>query len=627
MSNIENYQYLNRINHPDDVKALKEEELPLLASELRHFLVESVERTGGHLASNLGVVELSIALHRVFSTPRDHIIFDVGHQSYVHKILTGRKDGFDTLRQSGGLSGFTKRSESEHDCFGAGHSSTSISAALGFARADAMNGSDAYTVAVVGDGALTGGMIHEAMNNCDSKLRLIVIVNENEMSISPNIGRFAENLARIRSGERYFLTKQATVKVLNAIPLVGKYICRGLRKVKRILKNLLYGSNYFEKMGLYYLGPVDGNDMEAMEGILRLAKEQNDSVLIHVKTQKGKGYAPAEENPDRYHGLSPKSDAPQTSSFSAEFGKALCHIANENEDVCAITAAMRDGTGLRGFGEQYPERFFDVGIAEPHAVTFAAGLAAAGKRPVVAIYSTFLQRAYDNIIHDVALQNLPVCFCIDRAGLNDADGPTHHGIFDVSFLSSIPNMTIYTPATYGALAAAMREAMSQNGPVAIRYPRGAENPEVLAHFYGDKPVDAPGLRRDFTCNDELDAVIVTHGRIVSEAIKAKGLLAQKGIRIGILLAECIKPYGALAELVDDALSGIDCPIVTLEEEIRSGGFGISLVDKLTARESFTHRKFAVMALDDTFAEQTVCEGIYKTAGISADDIAKTIETI
>ena len=625
MSNIENYQYLNRINGPDDVKALKEEELPILASELRHFLVESVERTGGHLASNLGVVELSIALHRVFSTPRDHIIFDVGHQSYVHKILTGRKDGFDTLRQSGGLSGFTKRSESEHDCFGAGHSSTSISAALGFARADAMNGSDAYTVAVVGDGALTGGMIHEAMNNCDSKLRLIVIVNENEMSISPNIGRFAENLARIRSGERYFLTKQATVKVLNAIPLVGKYICRGLRKVKRILKNLLYGSNYFEKMGLYYLGPVDGNDMEAMEGILRLAKEQNDSVLIHVKTQKGKGYAPAEENPDRYHGLSPKSDTPKTSSFSAEFGKALCHIANENEDVCAITAAMRDGTGLRGFGEQYPERFFDVGIAEPHAVTFAAGLAAAGKRPVVAVYSTFLQRAYDNIIHDVALQNLPVCFFIDRAGLNDADGPTHHGIFDVSFLSSIPNMTIYTPATYGALAAAMREAMSQNGPVAIRYPRGAENPEVLAHFYGDKPVDAPGLRRDFTCNDALDAVIVTHGRIVSEAIKAKRLLAQKGIRIGILLAECIKPYDKLAVLVKEALGDRACPIVTLEEEIRSGGFGISLADRLTADATFEGRKLAVMAPAESFVEQTKHEDIFKTAGVSAEDIVEKIQ--
>ena len=627
MSNIEQYQYLNRINGPDDVKALAEEELAPLADELRRFLVESVEKTGGHLASNLGVVELSIALHRVFSTPHDHIIFDVGHQSYVHKLLTGRRDQFETLRQSGGLSGFTKRTESEHDCFGAGHSSTSISAALGFAEADALNGSDAYTVAVVGDGALTGGMIHEALNNCDSRLRLIVIVNENEMSISHNIGRFAENLARIRSGEGYFLTKQATVKVLNAIPLIGKYICRGLRKVKRTLKNLLYGSNYFEKMGLYYLGPVDGNDMEAMEGILRLAKEQNDSVVIHVKTQKGKGYAPAEENPDRYHGLSPKGNRASSDSFSSEFGRLLCEMARENGDVCAITAAMCGGTGLEEFSREFPERFFDVGIAEPHAVTFAAGLAAGGKRPVAAIYSTFLQRAYDNIIHDVALQNLPVCFCIDRAGLNASDGPTHHGIFDVSFLSSIPNMTIYTPATYGALAAAMRAALSADGPVAIRYPRGGEDPAVVCRFYGESSHGVVGLRRDFEVGAALDAVIITHGKIVSEAMHAQAILAERGVHVGILLAECIKPYGALATLVDEALSGIDCPVITLEEEIRSGGFGISLMDKLTERESFAHRRFAVMALDDTFAEQTVCESIYKTAGISADDIAAKIETV
>lgn len=627
MSNIENCQYLNRINGPDDVKALAEADLAPLADELRRFLVESVEKTGGHLASNLGVVELSIALHRVFSTPHDRIIFDVGHQSYVHKLLTGRRDAFVTLRQSGGLSGFTKRTESEHDCFGAGHSSTSISAALGFARADALNGSDAYTVAVVGDGALTGGMIHEALNNCDSKLRLIVIVNENEMSISHNIGHFAENLAKIRSDERYFLTKQATVKMLNAIPLIGKYICRGLRKVKRTLKNLLYGSNYFEKMGLYYLGPVDGNDIEAMEGILRLAKEQNDSVVIHVKTQKGKGYAPAEAKPDRYHGLAPKDDTSSPDSFSSEFGKLLCKQAKENVDICAITAAMCDGTGLGGFRRDFPERFFDVGIAEPHAVTFAAGLAAGGKRPVAAIYSTFLQRAYDNIIHDVALQNLPVCFCIDRAGLNASDGPTHHGIFDVSFLSSIPNMTIYTPATYGALASAMRAALSADGPVAIRYPRGGENQEVVSRFYGEGSWGVVGLRRDFEEGSSLDAVIITHGKIVAEAMRAQAILLEKSVRVGILLAECIKPYEKLATLVADALSDTSCPVVTLEEEIRSGGFGISLVDKLTANDAFANRRLAVMALDDSFAEQTVNEDIYKTAGVSAHDVILKIESM
>ena len=627
MSNIENYQYLNRINGPDDVKALAEEELAPLAEELRRFLVESVEQTGGHLASNLGVVELSVALHRVFSTPRDHIIFDVGHQSYVHKILTGRRDAFDTLRQSGGISGFTKRAESEHDCFGAGHSSTSISAALGFAQTDALNGSDAYTVAVVGDGALTGGMIHEALNNCDSKLRLIVIVNENEMSISYNIGRFAENLAKIRSGEGYFLTKQATVKVLSAIPLIGKYICRGLRKVKRTLKNLLYGSNYFEKMGLYYLGPVDGNDMEAVEGILRLAKEQQDSVLVHIKTKKGKGYAPAEENPNRYHGLAPKSGDTCSGSFSAEFGKTLCDMAEKDEDICAITAAMCDGTGLDTYSKTYPDRFFDVGIAEPHAVTFAAGLAAGGKRPVVAIYSTFLQRAYDNIVHDVALQRLPVCLCIDRAGLNAPDGPTHHGIFDVSFLSSIPNMTIYTPATYGALRCAMREALSIDGPVAIRYPKGAENDLVVSHFYGESIPDSLGIRPDFGSRDEPDAVIVTHGKIVSEALRAQEAMAKKGKRIGILLAEFIKPYDRLAVLVAEAISDKDCPVITLEEEIRSGGFGMSLWDQLARLPAFADRRVEIMALDDSFAEQMENEDIYTTAGVSADHIVAKIEDV
>lgn len=627
MSNMERYQYLNQINCPDDVKALAQQDLEPLAAEIRDFLVTSVEETGGHLASNLGVVELSIALHRVFSTPHDHIVFDVGHQSYVHKLLTGRKDAFSTLRQGGGISGFTKRAESEHDCFGAGHSSTSVSAAIGLARADLLNGSDAYTVAVVGDGALTGGMIHEAFNNCDSKLRLIVIVNENEMSISPNIGRLAEALARIRSGERYFLTKRATVKILHGIPFIGKYICAGLRKVKRLLKNWLYGSNYFEKLGLYYLGPVDGNDMEAMEEILRLAKEQEDSVVIHVKTKKGKGYQPAEENPDRYHGLAPRGSVPCEKDFSRAFGETLCSLAAEDPSVCAITAAMCDGTGLSSFKEGYPNRFFDVGIAEQHAVTFAAGLAAGGKRPFAAIYSTFLQRAYDNVIHDVALQNLPVCLCIDRAGLNPSDGPTHHGIFDVSFLSAIPNMTIYTPLTYATLSLAMREALSADGPTAIRYPRGAENPEVVSHFYGDCVPETLGIRRDFEDEASLDAVIVTHGRVAAEALAAQKELVGAGIRVGIILAERIKPYGTFAQQVRDALRGISCPVVTLEEEIRSGGMGMLLCDVLRSYPEFSERRISVMALDDSFAIQTKKEGIYQTAGVSAAHIVTEIRRL
>ena len=627
MADIEKYQYLNRIHDPRDVKALDEKELAPLAEEIRSFLVETVEETGGHLASNLGVVELSIALHRVFSTPHDHIIFDVGHQSYVHKMLTGRIEAFSTLRQSGGLSGFTKRTESEHDCFGAGHSSTSISAALGFAEADAMSGSDAYTVAVVGDGALTGGMIHEALNNCDRKHRLIVIVNENEMSISPNIGRLAESLARIRSGERYFLTKRATVRILNGIPLIGKYICRGLRNVKRSLKNLLYGSNYFEKLGLYYLGPVDGNDIEAVEEILRLAKEQQDSVVIHLKTQKGKGYAPAEQSPDLYHGVSAKGGESCGGSFSHTFGDLLCGLAEKDPSVCAITAAMCDGTGLNRFCEQYPNRFFDVGIAEPHAVTFAAGLAANGKKPVAAIYSTFLQRAYDNIVHDVALQNLPVCLCIDRAGLNAADGPTHHGIFDVSFLSSIPNMTIYTPATYGALARAMEEALSLESPSAIRYPRGGEDGRVVERFYGDASGGGAYLRYDFSQEDDLDAVIVTHGRIVSEAMVAQEQLAMDDIRVGIILAERIKPYGELASEVSRVIGDRECPLVTLEEEIRAGGMGMMLLDKLRNDPAFAQRKTAILAADDQFVIQTDQENIYKTAGVSAEHVMNAVRSL
>ncbi len=609
-----NYQHLYTIESPDDVKALSPTECRILESELRDFLVEKVTKNGGHLASSLGVVELSVALARVFSTPHDHIIFDVGHQSYVHKILTGRRDRFDTLRRGGGISGFTKRSESEHDCFGAGHSSTSVSAAVGFAEADRLSGSDAYTVAVLGDGAFTGGMVHEAFNNCDKNLRLIVVLNENEMSISKNIGHFAESLSKIRSSRRYFLTKQRTAKVLNKIPLLGKLLFRAMRATKRFLKNTLYGSNYFEDMGLYYLGPVDGNDGAAVEEILRIAKEQTSSVVVHIKTKKGKGYAPAEAEPDRFHGLSPEGDTTKC-GFSKAFGKSICALAEKDEDICAITAAMCSGTGLDGFREAYAERFFDVGIAESHAVTFAAGLAANGKKPVVAVYSTFLQRAYDNIVHDVALQNLPVCFCIDRAGLNPADGPTHHGIFDVAFLSEIPNVTIYTPPTYAMLERSLTLALASPHPTVIRYPRGSENEEVVKHFYAGGVSD-PGVRFDFSNEDKLDALIVTHGKIVVEALQAQALLEKKRIRVGIALLEVLKPYDRIAELLPEG----DYPVLTLEEEIRNGGMGMCLFDAWKPKGK-TH----IMALDDGFAEQTVDEDIYKTVGLDAESIVKQIE--
>ena len=447
------YERIRAIRSPEDVRAMDEQDIGTLCEDIRRVLIDRTEQNGGHLASNLGVVELTVAIHRVFESPKDHIIFDVGHQSYVHKLLTGRADVFDTLRQSGGLSGFPRRDESAHDAFGAGHASTSVSAALGMARAEHLRGSDAYTVAVLGDGALTGGMIHEALNNCAGNLKLIIILNENEMSISKNTGRFARLLTGLRTAPGYFHTKTFLDKVLVRLPLIGAPMLRGLRRFKNWIKELLYSNNYFESMGLNYFGPTDGNDEQEVEKLLCRAKERQGCCLVHLRTVKGKGYDKAEHDPDTYHGISPATaSSTEAPTFSQAFGQALTRAADQRQDICAITAAMRQGTGLVPFFERHPARFFDVGIAEEHAVTFAAGLAAGGYLPVVAVYSTFLQRGYDQILHDVALQRLPVLFAIDRAGLNGSDGPTHHGIYDVAFLSHMPGIDIYEPPTTQALS-------------------------------------------------------------------------------------------------------------------------------------------------------------------------------
>ena len=411
-------EYLPRISSPEDLKAMPKETLGALADEIRSELVRVVSDNGGHLASNLGVVELTMAIHRVFDCPRDHLIFDVGHQSYVHKMLTGRYALMDGIRQPGGISGFQKRSESEYDCFGAGHSSTSLSAALGFATADKLSGSDAYTVAVVRDGAYTGGMVHEALNNCKKNLRLVIILNENEMSISKNIGSFATSLSRLRASAGYFRTKRATGIFLRKIPLVGKGIFNAIKHLKMMFKNALYGSNYFESMGLTYLGPVDGNNYEGVENLLLQAKKLNESVIVHVKTTKGKGYEPAESSPASYHSMTPGASCGE--SFSSVMGHALADMGESDGRLLAITAAMSDGTGLEEWRVRHPDRFFDVGIAESHAMTFAAGLAANSMRPCVAIYSTFMQRAYDNVIHDVALQRR---YRASEAPRNDAYRP------------------------------------------------------------------------------------------------------------------------------------------------------------------------------------------------------------
>lgn len=617
MSEKAKIKYLSNIHSPEDFKKIPKEELDDVAKEIRSELVRVVSQNGGHLASNLGVVELSMAIHRVFDTPKDHVIFDVGHQSYVHKMLTGRYSQIESIRKAGGLSGFPKISESEHDAFGAGHSSTSFSAALGFATADKLNASDAYTVAVFGDGAYTGGMIHEALNNCQKDLRLIIILNENEMSISKNIGRFAKNLSKLRASAGYMKTKRATVSVLNKIPLIGKPLFRLIRWVKIHLKNAFYGSNYFESMGLTYLGPIDGNDYNAVEKLLREAKRLNESVIIHVKTQKGKGYEPAEAEPAKYHGMLPEGANTDKKSFSVIMGEHLSSIANENKKICAITAAMSDGTGLTSFKEDHSDRFFDVGIAEEHALTFAAGLAANGMRPCVAIYSTFMQRAYDNVIHDVALQDLPVVMLVDRAGINLKDGATHHGIFDVAFFSHIPNIRIYAPISYKGLCASINEAITLDSPSVIRYPSGTEDEDLVKTFYGNGDFSEISLKTNFNMNDidKFDAIIVTHGRIASEALKTAESF-DADINVGVILLEILKPYGESAERIIKLIGKNVKALLFYEEEIKSGGMGMNLAEEMRGALSERKIKYDILAIDDNFAAVSKQgQNAYQMAGV------------
>ncbi len=620
----EKYKILDKVNSPEELKKLKGEEIEPLCGEIRDFLIENVRKTGGHLASNLGVVELSVALHRVFSTPKDHIIWDVGHQSYVHKMLTGRKNEFDTLRKSGGLSGFEKRSESEHDAFGTGHSSTSLSAAVGIAEADRLKGeNDRFTIAVVGDGAFTGGMIHEALNNCRRQLKLIIILNENEMSISKNIGHFAETLSKLRSTLGYGKTKRFTRRFLSRLPFIGRPVFKLIIGVKKSIKTLMYGSNYFEDMGLFYIGPIDGNDYTQMESALQNAKAQGENVIIHIKTKKGKGYEPAETDPGRYHSM-PKGEIAEKANdtFSEIFGKKLTDMANKDKSICAITAAMCDGTGLTPFREKHPDRFFDVGIAEAHALTFAAGLASEGMKPFAAIYSTFLQRGYDNIIHDIALQGLPVTVCIDRAGLNAADGATHHGIFDVAFLSEVPGMIIYAPATKEALEKALEEAAELDLPVAVRYPSGREIPEIKEAFYADGNIERLSLRSDIKENSEPDILIVTYGRVASEALKAKAVLSEGGKKCGVVLLERLKPYRETAVSLLPYLPKKDGLVLFLEEEIRAGGMGMMLSSELVRLGEAKDIAYKILAPDDDFVIPEKGQTVYEAAGVSAADIVR-----
>ena len=612
------YKFLDKVNSPRDIKELKSDEVPVFCSEVRDFLVKTVGEHGGHLSSNLGAVELSVAIHRVFESPKDKIVFDVGHQSYVHKIITGRKERFNELRIPGGLSGFTKIEESEHDAFGAGHSSTSLSAALGFAEANALSGSDAYTVAVVGDGAYTGGMIHEALNNCHPDLRLVIILNENGMSISKNRGAFASSFAKARMSKGYMSFKRGTKSFLSHIPLIGKPLSRLLSFVKDGLKEMVYDENYFESLGLYYAGPIDGNDFRAVEKMLKEAKRLGKCVVIHLKTCKGKGFEPAEKRPDEFHGVSNGKSAPD--SFHSVFADKLVALAQDDEKVVAVTAAMGIGTGLDTFGKCFKERYFDVGIAEEHALTFSAAISAAGYKPFVAVYSTFLQRAYDNILHDVALQKLPVRMIIDRAGLAPGDGATHHGIFDVAFLSEIPEVKIFAPITYQSLCKTLEIAHEADTPVAIRYPNSGESEKICKRFYPDGVCDGVLFKADFDLKNLPEFVYLTYGKIAEKVIDATELLQKDGIKAGIVLIEAIKPYSKLKDALLPILLSTK-RVVFVEEGIKNGGAGM-ILGELFKNEPFD---YSIAAIDDNFASPKNPCDLYDFVGLSPEKIAQKMK--
>lgn len=609
------YTYFNKIRSPLDIKELTVPQIKTLASEIRDFLVQNVLRTGGHLASNLGVVELTLALYKIFDTPRDKIIWDVGHQSYVAKILTGRREVFGTLREENGIGGFPKRSESEYDAFGTGHSSTSLSAALGMATANKLTGSDAYTVAIVGDGAFTGGLIYEALNNCSPDLKLIVILNENEMSISPSVGNTAHILSRIRSKENYFRVKNAVLYATEHIPFIGEKISRGMRRLKKALKNAIFNSNIVESYGFTYFGPIDGNDYATVERLILQAKKHGGSAFIHIKTRKGKGYAPAEKNPSAFHAVKPEIAPKQETTFSAQFGQTVTALAKENEKLCVITAAMKDGTGLCDYFKAFPNRAFDVGIAEGHAVTFAAGLAAQGLLPLFAVYSTFLQRSYDNILHDLALQHLPCVFAVDRAGFAPDDGATHHGVFDVSIFSLIPGATVFAPLTYDSLADALKTATeASDGIYAVRYAKGAAVSEGICKR-------ERYIWTDETFPEKPEALIVTYGRIYLEALKAKAALDEKGVSTGVLVLEKLTPYADTYRTIRAYANGCQT-IVLLEEGVESGGFAQNLLD--VARRASDPARYHLLAIRSDIPGHARLETLYRKCGISCDDIVKEV---
>lgn len=612
--------YLEQINSPEDVKRLGEEALAPLAEELRAELLRVVAKNGGHIASNLGVVELTIAMHRVFDCPKDSFIFDVGHQSYVHKLLTGRREQFDTLRKFGGLSGFPRMDESECDAFGCGHSSTSISAGVGIATANRLAGSDAYAVVVIGDGAFTGGMAYEALNNCADNDKLVIILNDNNMSIAKNVGAMDNYLNRVRNSAKYFRLKNRVKNGFEKIPLCGKGLVKVSKKVKAGVKHLLVRENFFEHLGLSYYGPLDGNDEGLLETVLREAKQDGKCSVVHICTKKGLGYAPAEERPDLYHGTGPFDLGKGVSeshkeNFSSAFGKVLCEIAEKNDRVCAVTAAMTDGTGLSAFAEKFPMRFFDVGIAEQHAATFCCGLASKGYKPVFAVYSTFAQRAYDQILHDCALQNLPVVFALDRAGLVGEDGATHHGVFDVSFLNAIPGLTVYSPDSYEELRECLEKAIESGKPAVVRYPRGAEEEYPKDGFSVLDGVKFMNFGKKPTVS------IVTYGRLTANAMRAAAYLYENGVQTRVIKLVRIKPVfpDAMRMLTDSTEK-----LYFLEEGMREGGIAEALVSSMTERGLTAGKTVKIRAIEGRFVPHGSTDSLFGTLGFLPKQIAGDI---
>lgn len=612
---------LEKIQKENDIKQLKPEELEKLAEEIRQFLVEKISVTGGHLASNLGVVELTMALHLAFELPQDKMIWDVGHQSYTHKILTGRRAGFDDLRKYGGMSGFPKRKESECDAFDTGHSSTSISAGLGYVAARDIKGEEHSVISIIGDGAMTGGMAYEALNNASRlKSNFIIVLNDNNMSISENVGGMSRYLNGLRTAEAYTGLKKGVEDTLMKIPVQGEKILYQMKKTKSGLKQLFVPGMFFEDMGITYLGPVDGHDIRKLYKTFQEAKRVDHAVLVHVLTKKGKGYGPAEENPSRFHGIVPfdieTGEAKEKSSkdsYTDIFSKVFCDIAKQNDAVVGITAAMADGTGLARFARMFPDRFFDVGIAEEHALTFAAGLAAGGLKPVVAVYSSFLQRAFDQAIHDVCLQNLSVMIAVDRAGLVGSDGETHQGLFDLSFLNMIPNMTILSPKNRWEMADMVRFCADFQYPVALRYPRGAAY-EGLSAFrtpivYGKSEI----------LYEEEDIAVIFVGHMAELAVQVRDRLKEIGYHCSLINARFVKPLDT--EMLE-ALTKDHRLFVTIEENVLSGGFGEQVLHYVSRAKLDVGVR--CIGIPDDYVEHGNVDLLRREVGLDAETIVKQI---